>query len=109
MELLPIISIRYPANSYGEDSNLFGRSCYLNLTPNSHIRPSSWKTLQQDQNVITPSYFYFENELFDIEKRKTSMRSTVTDIRLNHLFMQYIYREELDKVDVKLRLMKYFF
>ena len=37
------------------------------------------------------------------------MRSTMTDIRLNHLFMQHIYREELDKIDVKLRLMKYYF
>ena len=36
MYLLPIISLHYPANRLWEYSNLSGRSCYLDLTPNSH-------------------------------------------------------------------------
>ena len=35
-KLLPIISLHYPANRWWEYSNSSVRSCYLDLTPNSH-------------------------------------------------------------------------
>ena len=38
MELLPIMFIHYPAKRYRENSNLSGKSCYLDLTLKSHNR-----------------------------------------------------------------------
>ena len=53
--------------------------------------------------LIAPATNTISERSFSTLKRvKTSIRSTVTDSRLNELLLIHIYKEELDEIDIKL-------
>ena len=43
-----------------------------------------------------------ERSFSTLTRVKTSIRSTMTDSRLNHLLLIHIYKDELDEIDIKL-------
>ena len=53
--------------------------------------------------LIAPATNAISEGSFSTLKRvETSIRSTMTDSRLNHLFLIHTYKEELDEIDIKL-------
>ena len=52
--------------------------------------------------LIAPATNAISERSFSTLKRvKTSIRSTMTDSRLNHLLLIHIYKKELDEIDIK--------
>ena len=52
--------------------------------------------------LIAPATNAISERSFSTLKRvRTSIRSTMTDSRLNHLLLIHIYKEELDEIDIK--------
>ena len=53
--------------------------------------------------LIAPAANTVSEKSFSILKRvKTSIHSTMTDSRLNHLLLIHIYKKEIDEIDIKL-------
>ena len=108
---------------YKDDFNFFALKSQLELPPKfvtgklelSEII-SSMKNLSTEKRflfskviklikiiLIAPAINAISERSFSTLKRvKTSIRSTMTDSRLNHLLLIHIYKEELDEIDIKL-------